>query len=273
MPPIVPALARGLDILELFLVGDGELTAPDVSTRLGLPRTTTFQLIQTLVARGYLERGDGANAFRLGPRTLELGSAYGNGIDLIREARAAVERITQQTGETSHAAVLSGTEIFYVARSDSAHAVQMRSAVGCRLPAHATGLGKALLASLSEKEVQSRYHGHALQALTERTIVSLHELTAQLRYVRESGLAWDSCESNNDVRCIAAAASDRKGLLLAVSVSVPTIRWTTEAASRYARIIREQAEALSARLGATREYSGLSFDEAIALNPPPLDAP
>ncbi len=270
---IVPALARGLDILELFLVSDDELTAPEVGARLQLPRSTAYQLMQTLLARGYLERGDGARTFRLGPRTLELGNAYGNGIDLVREARAAVTRVTELTGEASHAAVLSGTEVFYLARAESTHAVQMVSAVGTRLPAHATGVGKALLASLSEQEVRTRYGDQPLAPLTRRTIASFSELESQLRRTRDSGLAWDDCESNDNVRCVAASATDRKGLLFAISVSVPTMRWDLEAATRYAKVVREEADNLSTRLGASRDRAGRSFDEAIALNPPPLDVP
>ena len=269
MSHAVPALARGLDILELFLGTDGELTAPEVGARLNLPRSTAYELIQTLVARGYLEHGDGARTFRLGPRTLELGNAYGSGIDLVREARAAVNRVTERTGETSHAAVLSGTEIFYVARAESTHAVQMVSAVGQRMPAHATALGKALLASLSEQEVRARYGAQNLAPVTTRTITSLGQLEAELRLTRESGLAWDDCESNDNVRSVAASATDRKGLLFAVSVDAPTVRWSLEAATRYSRVVREEADLLSVRLGASRDRASRSFEDAIAINPPP----
>lgn len=270
MPRGVPALARGLDILELFLGTEGELTAPEVGTRLHLPRSTAYELIQTLVGRGYLEHGDGARTFRLGPRTLELGNAYGNGIDLVREARQAVTRVTEQTGETSHAAVLSGTEIFYVARAESTHAVQMVSAVGQRMPAHTTALGKALLANLSEQEVHSRYDGQVLLPLTRRTVTSISQLEAELRLTRESGLAWDDGESNESVLSVAASATDRKGLLLAVSVDAPTVRWSLEAATRYARVVRREADLLSVRLGASHDRANRSFEEAIAANPPPL---
>jgi DNA-binding IclR family transcriptional regulator len=269
LSPGVPALARGLDILELFLGTDGELTAPEVGARLHLPRSTAYELIQTLVSHGYLERGDGARTFRLGPRTLELGNAYGSGIDLVREARAAVTRVTERTGETSHAAVLSGTEIFYVARAESTHAVQMMSAVGQRLPAHATALGKALLASLSEQEVRTRYGVQTLVPLSSRTITAFSQLEAELRLTRESGLAWDDCESNESVRSVAASATDRKGLLFAVSVDVPTVRWSLEAATRFAQVVRQEADLLSMRLGASRGEANRSFEEAIAINPPP----
>ncbi|HUB68788.1 MAG TPA: IclR family transcriptional regulator [Acidimicrobiales bacterium] len=269
MPAGVPALTRGLDILELFLGADGELTAPQVGARLHLPRSTAHELIRTLASRGYLERGDGARTFRLGPRTLELGNAYGSGIDLMREARAAVTRVTELTGETSHAAVLSGIEVFYVARAESTHAVQMVSAVGQRLPAHATALGKALLASLSEQEVQARYVGQTLAPLSTRTITSLRRLEAELRVTRESGIAWDDCEANENVRSVAASATDRKGLLFAVSVDVPTVRWSLEAATRFAQVVRQEADLLSMRLGASRDHASRSFQEAIAINPPP----
>jgi IclR family transcriptional regulator, KDG regulon repressor len=269
MGSMVPALSRGLDVLELFLGGNRELSAPDVVARLGLPRTTAYELMQTLAARGYLEPVPGARGvFRLGLRTFELGSAFAEGIDLVREARSTVLQVTKVTGETSHAAVLSGTEVFYVARAESPHAVRTVSAVGHRLPAHATGVGKALLGALTEEEVRARYAGGGLARLTKRTITSLSALEDELRRIRASGLAWDNCESNEDVCCAAVAVYDGNGAAAALSVSVPITRWSPAAAVRYARVVREQADTLSARLGALPARPEPDFDRAIALNPP-----
>jgi IclR family transcriptional regulator, KDG regulon repressor len=266
---MVPALSRGLDILELFLEGDHEFGAPDVVARLGLPRTTAYELMQTLAARGYLEQVAGSRGiFRLGPRTFDLGNAYGEGIDLIHEARKAVFYITQLTGETSHAAVLSDTDVFYIAKEESAHAVRTVSAVGRRLPAHSTGVGKALLGTLSEDEVRARYGSDRLPRLTKRTVESLSALEPELRRVRSSGLAWDFCESNEDVCCVAVAVYDRNGPAAAISVSVPIVRWTATSATRYAQVVRAQGEMLSERLGGSSSHSELDFDEAVAVNPP-----
>jgi IclR family transcriptional regulator, KDG regulon repressor len=266
---MVPALSRGLDILELFLSGEHELGAPDVIARLGLPRTTAYELMQTLAARGYLEPVAGSRGtFRLGVRTFELGTAYGEGIDLVREAGKTVRQITELTGETSHAAVLSDTDVFYVARAESGHAVKTVSAVGRRLPAHATGVGKALLGTLTEEDVRARYGGDGLPILTKRTIASLGALEAELRRIRSSGLAWDFCESNEDVCCVAVAVYDRNGPAAALSVSVPIMRWSPLTATQYARVVRAQAESLSTRLGAAPARREPDFDQAIALSPP-----
>ncbi len=274
MGSMVPALSRGLDILELFLDGDHELGAPDVVARLGLPRTTAYELLQTLAARGYLEPVAGSRGtFRLGLRTFELGTAYGEGIDLMREARRAVVQITELTGETSHAAVLSGADVFYIARAESAYAVRTVSAVGRRLPAHATGVGKALLGALSEDAVRARYSVDQLPMLTKRTATSLSELEPELRRIRSSGLAWDFCESNEDVCCVAAAVYGRTGPAAAISVSVPITRWTPSMATQYAQVVREQAGLLSARLGAPAARQEPDFDCALALNPPVTSGP
>jgi IclR family transcriptional regulator, KDG regulon repressor len=274
MGSTVPALSRGLDILELFLGGDHELGAPDVIARLGLPRTTAYELMQTLAARGYLEPVAGSRgAFRLGIRTFELGTAYGEGIDLVREAGKTVLQVTELTGETSHAAVLSDTDVFYVARAESGHAVKTVSAVGRRLPAHATGVGKALLGTLTEDEVRARLGGDRLPILTKRTIASLDALEAELRRIRSSGLAWDFCESNEDVCCVAVVVYDRNGPAAAISVSVPITRWSPVTATQYARVVREQARLLSTRLGASSARPEPDFDQAIALSPPVTSDP
>src|SRR5207237_1428835 len=136
----------------------------------------------------------------------ELGSAYLSEVDLAREGHSVAATVAEACGETVHLAVLDGVEVVYLAKVDSIHAVRMVSAVGRRLPAHCTAVGKALLSDLPDSELARRFGGEdaRLAAMTPNSITSLTSLRDDLAQVRERGHALDDCESNRDVRRVPA---------------------------------------------------------------------
>jgi IclR family KDG regulon transcriptional repressor len=247
----VPAVTRAFDILELFLGERSSLTAPEVATRLGLPRSTTHELLNTLVARGYLARRPNADGpYRLGSRLLELGSRYQQDLDLAAEGELVARRVAEECGETVHVAVLDGTDVVYVCKIDSMHSVRMVSAVGRRLPAHCTAVGKVLLAGMSQQRFDELFRGRKLAALTDRSITSLAALRGQLAEIRRTGVAYEMCESNPDVGCVAAPVTDHSGeWVAAMSISVPTIRHTEDCWPRWEKLVRDGATELSRSLG------------------------
>ena len=244
-----PAVMRALNILELFLDGKSH-SAPDITTRLGLPRTSVHELVTTLVLRGYLVAApDRHGHYRLGVPLFHLGAVFVEQVDLAREGRVVAERVAAECAETAHVAVLDGTNVVYVAKVDGTHPVRLVSSVGRRLPAHCTAVGKMLLSALPEDEFNAHYPlGVALPAMTPHSITSPDLLSRQLAEIRRRGIATEYCESNPDVACVAAAIRDSSGAVVgALSVSVPTQRWT--GAERFSRQVTDSAAELSARLG------------------------
>ncbi|UJW30643.1 IclR family transcriptional regulator [Saccharothrix sp. AJ9571] len=252
MSRAVPAVSRALDILELFRAEE-ELSAPQIVTRLGLPRTTVHELLNTLADRGYLNRlGDEGTRYRLGVRLFELGGAYESRLDLAREGTVAAAVVSARSQETVHVAVRDGDEVLYVAKTDSTHSVRMVSAVGRRLPAHCTAVGKMLLSSLSRTEFDVLYPpGRQLAKMTARSLGTPAELWQALDRVRTDELAHEFCESNDAVSCVAAPVHDRTGAMVAaLSLSVPVHRWTSVPGSQWDEWAREGAAHLSLSLGA-----------------------
>lgn len=250
----MPAVSRALDILEL-LGEQPALAAPEIAARLGLPRTTVHELLHTLSARGYLvTEASNPLRYRLGGRLCHLGGHAAAGLDLTTEAGSAARRVAAECGETAHVAVLEGIEVVYIAKQDSAHPVRMVSAVGRRLPAHCTAVGKVLLAALPEAAVAERYPaGQPLPGLTERSIRDLPTLHAALRTVRADGIALDDCEANESVGCVAAPVTDHTGAVVAgLSISVPTPRWSAARRTELSELVRQGAQELSLRLGTAR---------------------
>jgi IclR family transcriptional regulator, KDG regulon repressor len=251
-PRLVPALARALDILEAVRDAASPPAIPEIVARLGLPRSTVHDLVTTLAARGYLQPADGRpHRFVLGLRVWELGGTYAASLDLPREALQAARAVSDACGETVHVAVIDHTQVVYIAKVDGSYAVRMVSAVGRRLPAHCTAVGKMLLSALSDEELAARYgRGRTLPAMTPNSFTSLARLRRELAAIRLRELAFDDCESNLDVRCVAAPVYDRDGTMVAaMSASVPVSRMGARRQQTLARLIREGAQALSARLG------------------------
>jgi IclR family transcriptional regulator, KDG regulon repressor len=247
----VPAVGRALDILELLL-DTPDISAPEITERLGLPRTTVHELVTTLADRSYLIPVPGQpTRYRLGLRLFLLGSSFAERLDMAAEAQEVAREVAASCDETVHVALLEGTDVVYIAKVDSTHPVRMVSAVGRRLPAHCTGVGKMLLSGLSAEALDARYpRDRTLQAMTPRSITSPAKLRAHLATVRKAGVAYDDCESNDAVHCVAAPAYERSGAMVAaMSISVPNIRWDDSRRAEWTELVRSGAEALSRRLG------------------------
>lgn len=251
MARAVPALERAFDILELFL-DEPELSTPEITAKLGLPRTTVHELVGTLVTRGYLSPAtrDG-NRFRLGVRGFQLGSAYADRLELAHEGQRVAEEIAERCHETVHLGVLESTEILYIAKVDSRHPVRMVSAIGRRLPAHCTAVGKALLAALPRARFKELYAGVTLTRMTDNSLTTRTALRTELdRISTGGGLAREYCESNDAVACVAAPVYDRSGeVTAAMSIAVPIVRWDDQAEVRLGELVAEGAATLSERLG------------------------
>jgi IclR family KDG regulon transcriptional repressor len=249
----VPAVSRALDILELFLDGDGTLSAPEITRRLHLPRTTVHELVTTLAARSYLASVPGQpGRYRLGVRTYQLGSRYAEQLDIAAEGHQVARSVAETCGETVHVAVLEDVDVIYIAKVDSTHAVRMVSAAGRRLPAHCTAVGKMLLASLPPEELDVRLpeSDGQLRAMTPNSITAPDQLRRHLAEIRESGVASEQRESNSDVSCVAAPVRDRTGrVVAALSISVPMVRWSEGRQAELADLAVKGADQLSERLG------------------------
>jgi IclR family KDG regulon transcriptional repressor len=247
----VPALNRGLDILELFL-DSAELSAPDVAQRLGLPRTTVHELLASLVGRAYLVPVDAYPVrYRLGARLAQLGAAFSDQLDLVQESSVVARDVAAVTGETANVGILDGVELVYVVKVESPRPVRMVSAVGRRLPAHCTSLGKVLLAALPDQVLAERIPpGDTLVGMTSHSITSARVLHDHLRTVRRDGFAVEERESDEEVCCVAAPVRDHTGqVVAALSVSAPIMRRTPQLWEDWVGQVRRGADQLSSRLG------------------------
>jgi IclR family transcriptional regulator, KDG regulon repressor len=254
----VPALARGLRILELLAEANQPIRVADIAARLDIPRSATYELINTLRLHRYIEQ-DSYGRMMLGAKLAMLGASFESGVDLPRLASEAARTLRDRADETVQVAVLDDRYVLYIAKADSSRQLRLVSNLGRRLPAHVTGLGKVLLAALPADEFDRRMAGVQLETYTSTSIADLHTLRAELADVRRAGFAMDNAESTPDVRCVAAPIQDSSSqIIAAISISVPSSRMTADRLAECTILVRDAAVGLSRRLG-----FGLPTSEAL----------
>jgi IclR family acetate operon transcriptional repressor len=195
-------IGRAAALLGAFDARHLALGISELSRRSGLPKSTTARLAAELTEHGFLERTDGSD-LKLGTKLFELGELASRQRKLREVALPYMADLRQVSRQTVHLAVLVGTEVMYVEIVRSRDAPRMPSEVGGRLPAHAAGVGKALLAFSPESVVQAVIDT-GLPAVGPRTITAPGLLLRELRRVRELGIAYESEESGHGVGCAAS---------------------------------------------------------------------
>ena len=185
----------------------------ELARRSGLAKTTTARLAAELAEHGFLERAGGSD-YKLGSRIFELGSLANRQRQLREVALPYMADLRQVSKQTVHLAVLIGTEVMYVEIVRSRDAPRMPSEVGGRLPAHAAGVGKAMLAFSPEPTVQAVL-ATGLPAVGPRTITAPGLLLRELRRIRELGIAYESEESGHGIGCAASPILGPDGTVVA----------------------------------------------------------
>jgi IclR family transcriptional regulator, pca regulon regulatory protein len=230
-PDHVQSLERGLAVIRAFGAENPVLRLSDVARATGLTRAATRRFLLTLVRLGYVHQ-DGAS-FSLRPRVLELGYAYLSALSLPEVAMPHMETLVAEVNESSSVAVLDDLDIVYVARVPTQRIMTITIAVGTRLPAYATSMGRVLLAGLDPEALEERLGRVRLERLTERTVPDAEALRERIAVVREAGWAAVDQELEEGVRSAAVPIRDAsRSVIAALNMSVHATRLTMPALRR-----------------------------------------
>lgn len=239
----VQSLDRAFELLEHMSEAGGEVALSQLATASGLPVPTIHRIVRTLVASGHVLQLP-SRRYALGPRLIGLGQSAARTV----EAWAGPHLLTlaETTGETANLAMLDGDMVVYVAQVPSSrHTVRMFTEVGRRVYAHCTGVGKVLLAQLSEDEVRGIVDRAGMPAMTGRSITDVDALLDELALVRTAGYAVDDGEQEAGVRCVAVTVPNRSAT--ALSVSGPAGRVTPEGVDEMVPSLLAAADGLAGR--------------------------
>ena len=212
---IVPGLRRGLQILRVFDRQRTQLGAPEIARELGIPRSTVFRLMQTLEFMGLLEKVDYSSEYRLGIGVLSLGFEYLASMEVTELARPILDRLRDETGFSSHLAIRDSTDVVFVVKSAAKVAFASSVTIGTRFPAHATILGRVMLADLTNTELQSIYPSSKLPSYSDQTPETLNSLKMILGGDAARGYALSAAYFEHGIGSIAAPVRDNSGRVIA----------------------------------------------------------
>ncbi len=240
----VASLEKGLLVIEAFDATRPRLTLSDVARLTGITRAAARRYLRTLTRLNYADF-DG-RYFSLSPRILRLGYAYLSSTSLSAHLQPFLERISQETGESSSAAILDGDEIVYIARAATRRIMSIGLGVGSRLPAYCTSLGRAILAYQPEDALEAYLERVRLEPRTSRTITSRTMLRSALATVRDQGHALVDEELELGLRSIAVPLIQKDGRVsIALNVSAQAARVSAaEMEERFLPGLRAASEAL-----------------------------
>jgi IclR family transcriptional regulator, pca regulon regulatory protein len=244
----VQSLERGLAVIRAFDAEHRELGLSEVARATGPTRAAARRFLLTLVTLGYMHF-DGSR-FSLRPRVLELGFAYLSSLSLPEMAEPHMEALVAQLNESSSISVLDDTDVVYVARVPTRRIMSITLAVGTRLPAYATSMGRVLLAALPDAELEERLARIDVRPLTPRTVASQAALRKIIDQVRRQGYAVTDQELEQGLRSAAVPIHDASGAVVAaLNVSVHASRASmNELRARFLPPARAAAEAIDAEL-------------------------
>jgi IclR family pca regulon transcriptional regulator len=217
-PAFVQSLERGLAVVRALSAPDPQ-TLSDVARATGLSRAAARRFLLTLERLGYVRLEHGR--FALTPQVLELGFAYLSSLTLPEVAHPHLARLVERVHESSSVSVLDGSDVVYVARVPTRRIMTVAINVGTRFPAHATSMGRVLLAGLAPAARAAVLDGVALRAITPATITDRGALERELEDVAAQGYALVDEELEVGLRSVAAPVRDPGGTVVAaVNLSV-----------------------------------------------------
>jgi IclR family transcriptional regulator, pca regulon regulatory protein len=222
-PEFLSTLERGLRVLKAFDEDHPEMTLSEVAAKTALPPAVARRCLITLVELGYV--GQHERKFLLRPAVLTIGSAFLASMQIEQVVLPPLQSLRDQTGDSASLAVLSGTEILYVAHVSTDRRFRVAAGVGTRFPFHATSLGKALAAHLPDEERAGLLEGAPFQRFTERTVTDGAALAERLTLIAERG--YDSALDELDYGIVSVAVpifGHGKRVIASINCSTSTTR-------------------------------------------------
>lgn len=244
---VMGGLAKGLEVLRTFSRAKPHMTLSEIAARAGLPAATARRCLNTLEELGYVARN--GRQFLLRPQVLEIGAVYLDSMGIQNLAQTKLEELAIATGGSASLAVMSGTGVVVAARASvRTQALPLETHVGARLPAHATSLGKVLLAGLGQERLGAWFEKAELKRFTDKTITDRSVLMQQIDAARRDGHATAEEEAALGVASVAVPVRDAAGrVVAALNIAVRVEQaGAAELVSRHLAALRDASQAVSA---------------------------
>ncbi len=248
----VPPVERAIKLLRYIGNGNTCRNLSTASSELGINRTTLIRLIHTLLEQRFIEEVTEGTGFRLGVGLVTLGAQAIAGRDLVRTCQPVLQLLCEETAMSAHIGILDRTDIVYLSRvAPNSHLVS-NIHVGARLPAHASSIGRAILAEMDANSIAVLFEGTTPEAVTAKTPTTVDAVIAQAVKDKAKGYAWSVGNYEAGIGSCGAAVFDHSGSVVgALNVSGPDNRFSTPNDSANIRdAVCRAASKVSAQLSA-----------------------
>src|SRR6202165_1872659 len=246
----VQSVDRALVIIETLAEDDEGYRLSDLSVRTGLSTRAPHRLLATLEKRRFVQFDRYESKWHVGAQSFAVGATFARRRNFVAQAMPYLRKLRDQTRETANLAVVDDESIIVLTRMESREIMRSLTKVGGRVAMVASGVGKAVLATYSDEDINAIIRRQGMPRLTEKSIVRPGELFKELQIIRRQGYAVDDEEARIGLRCVAAVVyTDCGEPLAAISVSGMTSRLTDERLPVLGRVAREVAAELTVALG------------------------
>ncbi|MDM5340242.1 IclR family transcriptional regulator [Fictibacillus enclensis] len=242
---------RVVDVLFLLAKSEAPLTLNEICQKLSFPKSSGFELIQTLVVKGFVEVDDARlKTYRLGLGAFEVGSAYLTNNDVTMQARQPIQELNRLVGSTVFLGIEDRGKIVYLDKAESHSVMRPTAKLGSRRYMHTTGLGKALLAAFPDEKIKYILENGDIAKKTEFSKVTIPEILNDVRGTRERGYSIDDREDNVEMFCMGSAIFDQWNEPVAsISVASSYNGMTVEKKKLITELLQKTALDISKKLG------------------------
>lgn len=250
----VQSLLRALQLLETLAEDDDGYRLVDLATRCGLSTSTVHRLLTTLEQKRFVQFDHENSLWHIGVQSFSIGSAFGRRRNLSLMAQPIMRRLRDSTGETVNLALADQGYAMFLLQVESREPMRATARPGTRAPLHCTAVGQAMLAAMSEPDLEQELAEilpqHGLPRLTPNSIARPTKLREALVETRDLGYAVDDEENALGLRCVAAPIFNELGRpFAAVSISGPTLRVTSARLSELGRYVALAAAEITQTIG------------------------
>lgn len=246
----IQSVERAFQVLEMVAQQRDGIGLSELSRALDLHTSTLYHLTRTLVALGFLRTGPGDKRYRMGRGIYQIAAACLDEAELSAIVQPYLGRLAAATGEATHFAIWERRKALILTRCEGPNALQITERAGILRPIYCTAIGKVLLTGLTDEVYEEYVAEIDFEPLTQNTLRDPQALRQQVERARREGIAYDDCEFNPEVRCMAAPVRDFRGQVLgAIGFSGPVWRLSLAGMSDFISVTRSIASEVSDHLG------------------------
>jgi IclR family acetate operon transcriptional repressor len=221
----VQALDRGILLLQA-LAQHNTVSLTDLAMQVGMPASSAHRLLMTLQQHDFVDFDENTQRWQVGIEAFRVGSAYLSRTNFLEAARGPLRDLMEATGETANLAVMDNSEVVFVAQVETTNPIRAFFSAGTRALMHSSGIGKALLAQMPRRKLETVLQSAGLPQYTLRTLSTPTELYADLKATVDRGWSYDQEERYEGMSCVGAAIRNAQGDLVGgISVSGPSVRF------------------------------------------------